>query len=484
MNIWLIIVACIVPFLIIACAFYFLVYFSSPDDKYQAWLPKIVVVAGLSLACFSILLLPLDVANNNSQGGLNLDITWQILYAVIALFVVVIIPFFIFYYEADDPDLSLVHQIKWGIIYTAVTIVISGIILGILYGFLGFADIGYTELSSPITSSRDNASPTCSDCTSEGKHLTIRASIIIYIVALISLVGWGLFIVCGGCGMTALPVGCITSFIYRPRRLTLKEYSRLKTAVNKRTNELMEIGQEIEERQKSGKGKRKTRKMYNMFKQAVLQLETDWQELEKSYKDGGGSPIWPFCQLLLGIVFSLVSLLWILHIILYLSVPPPHGPIIPFLNSAFIWLDGIFSLFGTAAYGLFAFYLLFALVAGTVKVSEFTSWFAIHPLKVGDTMMNSFLFNTGIILVGSVTITQFVTYAFASYARLTAVAALFSTYIRNLRYIHWVFFALPYAFLVCSLLGMVLVFICFKISDKDKRVDKLKDAAAALREQE
>ena len=47
-NIFLIIVAIIVPILIFICSLVFLIYFSSPDDKFQAWIPKIIVVSNFS----------------------------------------------------------------------------------------------------------------------------------------------------------------------------------------------------------------------------------------------------------------------------------------------------------------------------------------------------------------------------------------------------------------------------------------------------
>ena len=55
--------AIVVTALALACNVYVLVHFQHPDDRNQAWFPKIVVVTGLTLSVLSILLLPLDVAN-------------------------------------------------------------------------------------------------------------------------------------------------------------------------------------------------------------------------------------------------------------------------------------------------------------------------------------------------------------------------------------------------------------------------------------
>ncbi len=56
-----------------------------------------------------------------------------------------------------------------------------------------------------------------------------------------------------------------------------------------------------------------------------------------------------------GLVGGVLSVAWMVHVVLYLFVYPP---ISPFLNSFFITLDGVFPLFGTAAFALFCFYLI------------------------------------------------------------------------------------------------------------------------------
>ena len=42
---------------------------------------------------------------------------------------------------------------------------------------------------------------------------------------------------------------------------------------------------------------------------------------------------------------------------------------------------------------LFAFYLLAAVLKGCMKVGLRFFWIPIHPLRLGATLMNSFLFN-------------------------------------------------------------------------------------------
>ena len=91
---------------------YLLVFYAHPEDRNQAWLPKIVVVLGLSLAQFSVLMLPLDVANRNacdqtkllSACSYTLPMTslWTYIYIIMIVWVAFVIPFTLFYYEADS----------------------------------------------------------------------------------------------------------------------------------------------------------------------------------------------------------------------------------------------------------------------------------------------------------------------------------------------------------------------------------------------
>jgi D-alanyl-lipoteichoic acid acyltransferase DltB (MBOAT superfamily) len=57
-----------ISFLLII-GFYMLVNYQHPDDKNDAYFPKAVVVFGFVLAGVTVLMLPLDVANNEGYAG-------------------------------------------------------------------------------------------------------------------------------------------------------------------------------------------------------------------------------------------------------------------------------------------------------------------------------------------------------------------------------------------------------------------------------
>ena len=65
-NYFLIVVTAVVCVLAVVVALYLLVSFQHPEDKNQAWFPKGVVILGISLAIWTVLLFPLDVANRQA----------------------------------------------------------------------------------------------------------------------------------------------------------------------------------------------------------------------------------------------------------------------------------------------------------------------------------------------------------------------------------------------------------------------------------
>lgn len=93
----------------------------------------------------------------------------------------------------------------------------------------------------------------------------------------------------------------------------------------------------------------------------------------------------------------------------------------PFLNGFFESVSEI-PLVGVAFYALFSFYLLACVIKGTIKLGMRIFFFTLHPMRVGETFMNSMLFNVGIILICSLAVVQFLTLAFMDYASYTAIS--------------------------------------------------------------
>ena len=117
-----------------------LVYFQAEEDKNTAIAPKIAVVVGLSLSCLLVLTLPLDVANRSTASGMDIETLWQVEYMLVAVMAIGVVPFLIFFYEAEDPE-SRQYQWWTAIKYEVITIVVC--LTCVLIGWLvwGYAEV-------------------------------------------------------------------------------------------------------------------------------------------------------------------------------------------------------------------------------------------------------------------------------------------------------------------------------------------------------
>ena len=70
------------------------------------------------------------------------------------------------------------------------------------------------------------------------------------------------------------------------------------------------------------------------------------------------------------------------------------------------------SLFGTTAFALFCFYLMCCVIKGNVKLGLNFVFVTIHPMKIGATLMSSFLFNVALVDLCSIAVIQFCATAF------------------------------------------------------------------------
>lgn len=479
LNWWLIVVAVLAFFLTIGLVFYLVFLYQSEEDKNQAWLPKIIVVSGLSLACFNVLLLPYDVANrfdpevaNSAGGGIDVVLMWQIVLWAIAAFTFVIVPFAIFYYEAYDPDQGNVcNQLKPAVCYTTIALFFFVLALILLWLLVGQAEIPYQLYkNSPVPASpviaTENAWYAVYGFTwvenSSDATLDVQVSIFVYMVGLMAALGWILFFVFGGIGLAALPMDLISDFINRPKPITVTEYTARKEIIGKETLKLISDGKELDEQERTGTTGRKHKKKILLFKRRATALEEAFEKLEASYKHQENGVLKAWLGLFLGLGAAMLSLAWFLHIILN-----NIANVTPFLNAMFVALDRAFSLLGTAAYGIFAFYLLWCVVKGCCKFGMNFLIFQVHPMKIHDTMMNSFLFNTLLILISSVSVVQFCSVSFREYANNTAVDSLFTVFVSRLKGINYVTLYLQYSIVGVMVLAFLWLLICPRCKKKD-----------------
>jgi LMBR1 domain-containing protein 1 len=64
-------------------------------------------------------------------------------------------------------------------------------------------------------------------------------------MAFMAFIGWFLFVLFGGVGLSALPLDMINEFIGRPKLISSKDAAFKKTSLKKQTVDLLEKGSKI-----------------------------------------------------------------------------------------------------------------------------------------------------------------------------------------------------------------------------------------------
>jgi LMBR1 domain-containing protein 1 len=473
MEWFLIIVVIVVTVMVMLGSLYVLVYFQAEEDKNTAIAPKIAVVLGLSLSCLLVLTLPLDVANRSTASGMDMETLWQVEYMLVAIMAVGVVPFLIFFYEAEDPE-SRNYQWWTACKYEALTVgvCVAFVLLGwLLWGYAEVPVVDYTYNGMLLDAAKEAICPAeeCPDVSIGRIHQVLKVSVtpVTWIMALIAFVGWFLFVLFGGIGMAALPMDLLVDFNQRPVGIDLQEYAKQKMALNQRALQLLDIAKVIGpegHRTTSRKG----RVQYNKFVQAVYFIEKDWEKVKVAYKQRGGNPIKHGFFFFTGLLSAVLSLSWLLHIVLYIFVDPPADQ---FLNKYFMELDAFFALFGVATYAIYVFYLLFCVIKGNMKFGLRFFCLPIHPMRIGNTMMNALLFNVLLLLLTSVSVVQFCTRAFASYARLTAADLLFGVQVENLMGLNWFFQKGVFLYAFVSVTTLTVIYLSICPTDKRAKFD-------------
>ena len=452
-------------------------YYNDKDDDWQAYFPKTVAVLALTFAEATIFLLPLDVANGGGAvgcgawlddkglcGNLQLDLVWQIVVVAVVVFVVFIIPFAISYYQSYDVDLdgketmSCCDKVCRAFKCQILSFLILVPVMFIMYAFLNKTAVPLYENKEKNVNALQFHSYTMGTAAVvketwkpvdeyERKDLRMPTSFPIYVIASFSFLGSIFFAMYAGIGLIAIPMDFILGWKLRPKPMEEKNFIKYKIELGRQAKELNDLGEmmkkEYRAKTNSERKKRQSadKKALKQFKMALLQLEKEWEETklceESAYFKNPTllNTLWPWIQLILGIVSSIISFFWILHICLF-QLPVTFGArsLTPFLNSYFQSFDSWFPLFGVLSVGIFTFYMLLAVMLGNFKFGMRILIIPLHPMVKGKTLMNTILFNINLVLLCTIPTLQFAVDAFQEYARLTDINTIINVQIRYLEF--------------------------------------------------
>jgi LMBR1 domain-containing protein 1 len=433
-------------------------------------------------------------------GGLNMELFWNVFFWLIPIWTFVLIPFSTFYYEADDgmlmagtsvsPNPVRKSKLKQACCWQMGVFIVFGALFMLAYFLANEANIPVNEYNgAPLslaeligdgrgvvftTSPEQNetsgeyppfdevllddmipndAAYTATVRNAGEQTLTLEVSISTFAAAFMAWIGWFLFALFGGIGMSAMPMDLILTYKNRPRHMDAVEFAEAQTSLRERVNELVDIGEMIKVEREANPGmgqiggfgnflntdKRKEarneRQALLEFKQAVFLLEKDvddFQACTSNYENY--NPLTPYIAIVAGFFAAIISAFWMIHIVVYMF---PSTPWAPFLNNYFEWFDNWFPLFGVLSVAIFTIYLLFAAIKGCFKFGLRVACVQLHPMIVGKTYMSSFMFNIGLVLLCALPVVQFAQDAFSEYARFSTIRQIFGVQAENLAFFGW-----------------------------------------------
>lgn len=478
---------------------YLLAYYSHPDDKGSVMgiVMKVFVVIGLTLAWAQVLLLPLDVSNNRTfGGGLNMQLFWYIIFIASAVYILFIFPILTGIYESD-PDWTLCEKIKHSFccfICTAVVIIAIGLIL---YFTIGDAKIPVNSMYCSLTDAKDEHSNdaftinSISDCKFSNIELTVEVSFIIYCVAVMSFISWFIFAIFGGIGLAAVPLDFFHDFCTRPKHLKSSEIEIRKKDLLQDIEELKLLGNQVKSMEEKGYNKKfllsKDRRQYNKLnhelKAGTLIAEREFFVLniaDEMRKDGNCILICYYLLIPFGILTSIVTLLWLIQFICtYFYMKDHRRAGYPFLSYMFIFFqDNNVAFLSFIFFSIFCLYLLWATIKGNIKfgVRILCCW-SVHPMKKDETYMNSFLFNVTLVLLGSVSITQFCTNSFPDYVTFTDIDMIFNVQVKYLDFFVWFYKYYVFEYIFFGIFVISLIYLLLRPKDQ-LTAEKIYDSRA------
>eukprot|EP00347_Sterkiella_histriomuscorum_P021703 403333058 len=413
-----------------------------------------------------------------------------------AFFVVVILPFALFYYESDE-DKTFKLRLWTALKYELLLIVIVSIIL-----FGSFAGLRYAQLpfiantckfalndSKSFFNADVNASS--SGCVRTDEELQITVSFPIYVIGITCWLGWFFLIFFLGSGLTALPVDLINQFRFRPKPMNEVEFNNVKHELAKKVERMLQIGKALLEDKtrsdamsgfKGWKERRAVGRRQNEFETNCMLAEKEFQRLDNTaqYRNKV-EPLLYFLKLFLGLCSIVISLIFVIHMFVYLILKINDRPVHPFINNLLEAIEiSNASVFSTVLFAVIGYYFMFATMKGNVRIGMRCFCFTFYPLVPNETFVNSFIFNALIMNIWMFSLIQYLTDMFKDYVRQTSISMIFSVQIKNMYFYQYF---LRYNVFIYILTAWIFISLIYFILKPVERINvgqqiKKKDLAA------
>lgn len=480
-DIFMLILTIIFSIVLLAVSLYIVIQFSHPDDNGcgNGLLSKIVAVLGLALAWGQVFFLPLDVANaRGTGGGFRMDIAWQLLYIVYAIMLFGIVPLAISIYEVD-PDDSKCKKLFGTIGKFFITIIIAALVFVITFACFGEAYVPIVSVACDLVATPSNAELKFDNyndkCQSNDSTLKITVSFPIFCIGLLSFISYFLFTFFCGIGLFALPLDLIYNYCTRPKRIAGPRLEAMKKEVVQTAIDLKDLAMQVKKLEDRGAHKKgyfsqERREHRGLFKQlsaGVNILEQQFEVIDFQRMLSGRSIICYYFSFFGGVILTIISLIWLVHIVVYVIIAPDGKPLNGFLNIILVGLteSGV-SFIAIAIFSFICFYLQLATLKGNLKFGiRFPLLGSVHPIKKNATYMNSILFNVMVIMLSSVSVNQFCVKCFGEYTAMTDIDLIFGTQIKYLMFFQYFFKYNIFEYAMCALIVISVIYLACRPSD-------------------
>ncbi|EPY34374.1 LMBR1 domain-containing protein 1 [Angomonas deanei] len=381
---------------------------------------------------------------------------WEVVLWMMAALAVVICPFLMFFYEAYDPEKPKWKANRPRNRFHVDYFRIFALVTGLCYWKVGVSQIKFEAFATgpqllPVTNAGILNNGTYEDAT-----LVINVTFTTYCMGMLCFFGWIFFFFYGGVGVTSYPIRKLLAFPKRVKRIGSSRFTQEMANILAKAEALLELSLQLQKQCRS-RISRQNKSKVNIIRNEVYILEAQQNQLIWAYTKAGGSPFIVYGGLAMHIICLGTGIAWILHIFIYNTFDAD-----PFLNTLLIELNNAFALCAVVGYGVLAFYLMWSTFQGQIALGLRLIFFQIHPMKKGDTLVNSFLFNAALLNITAFAVLQFVTRSFQGYAPLTALNGLMNVYVMNLKgigkFIEWI----QYGIVVMAILAVIWVLVCKK----------------------
>ena len=114
-------------------------------------------------------------------------------------------------------------------------------------------------------------------------------------------------------------------------------------------------------------------------------------------------------------------------------------------------------------FSIIAIYILATVIKGALKFGlRFIFCMSIHPMNLGRTFMNSFLFNLFLIMLTIPAVIHFIVELFEGYMRGTSIAFIFTELINKMKWFKWFYESKIFFYIYLGIALLTLIYLLCK----------------------